>query len=203
VDRENRRPGDRKKVEKVSQKHFSITFDAQRRVIVRDSSKHGTGVSYDGQAQNEIRDHFTWIIFPGFKTIEVSIPSADISFKIKLGKHENRDEEFFANVDKVFPPSVRMGEGGLATPMQRLVMSSQNRSVASSEAATPRDGPIYLRHERVGKGAFGKVYRLTNVSTGEPYAGKSFEYFDCEREVDIMRAIEHVRTSSGMKWIAR
>jgi hypothetical protein len=203
VDRENLRPGDRDKVEKVSKKHFSITFDAQRRVILRDSSTYRTTVSYDGQAGNELRSHFTWIIFADIKTIEVSIPRADLSFRIKLGKHKNRDEEFSANVDKVFPPSVRMREGGLATPMLQLTMSSQNRSVASSEAATPRDGPIYLRHERIGKGAFGKVYRLTNVSTGEPYAGKSFEYSGCEREVAIMRAVEHVRTSSGMKWMAR
>jgi hypothetical protein len=202
VDRENLRPGDRKKVGKVSQRHFSITFDAQRRVVLRDSSKYGSAVSYDG-AGNELRSHFTWIIFPDFETIEVSIPRADISFKIKLGTHKNRDEEFFANVDAVFPPSVRMGEGGLATPMLQLTMSSQNTSVASSEAATPRDGPIYLRHERIGKGAFGKVYRLTDVSTGEPCAGKSFDYSDCEREVAVMRAVEHVRTSSGMKWTAR
>jgi hypothetical protein len=198
VDRENLQPGDRDKVEKVSQRHFSITFDAQRRVIVRDTSTNRTAVSYDGQAGNELRSYFTWIIFPGYKTIEVSIPRAGISFEIKLGTHKNRDEEFFANVDAVFPPSVRMGEGGLATPLQQLVMSSQNRSVASSGIATPRRGAIFLQHERIGKGAFGRVYRVTDVSTGEDYAGKAIDYSDCEREVAIMRQVDHVRPSGGM-----
>ena len=198
VDRENLRPGDRKRVEKVSQRHFSITFDAQRRVILRDSSTYGTTVSYDG-AGEELRSYFTWIIFPGYKTIEVSIPRADISFKIKLGKHKKHRQEFLANVDAMFPPSVRMGEGGLATPMQHLEMHSQNRSVASSGIATPRRGPIYLQHERIGKGTFGRVYRVTNVSTGEDYAGKSIDYSDCKREVAIMRQIDHVRTSGGMR----
>ena len=199
VDRENLRPGDRKKVGKVSKRHISITFDTQRRVILRDSSTYGTTVSYDGKAGDELRSHFTWIIFPGYKTIEVSIPRADISFKIKLGKHESRDEEFFANVDRVFPPSVRMGEGGLATPLQQLAMSSQNTSVAPSGSATPRDGPIYLRHERIGKGTFGRVYRMTDVSTGTPCAGKYIDDSDCTREVAVLREVEHVRIFSWMQ----
>ena len=198
VDRENLQPGDRKRVEKVSQRHFSITFDAQRRVTLRDSSKYGTAVTYDGKA-GETRSDFTWIIFPDIKTIEVSIPRADISFKIKLGKHKNRDEEFAANVDKVFPPSARMGEGGLATPMLQLHIPSGDGSIASSGIATPRRGAIYLQHERIGKGAFGKVYRATNVSTGKDYAGKSIDNSDCEREVAIMRQIDHVRSSGGMQ----
>jgi hypothetical protein len=199
VDRENLRPGDRDKVEKVSKKHLSFAFDAQRRVILRDSSTYGTTVSYDGKAGNELRSHFTWIIFPDFETIEVSIPRADISFKIKLGKHEDRDEEFFANVDKVFPPSVRMGEGGLATPMLQLDVYSQNTSVASSGTTTLGRGPIYLQHERIGKGTFGKVYRMTDVSTGKPYAGKYIDDADCTREVAILREVKHVRTSSSMQ----
>ena len=151
------------------------------------------------KAGDELRSHFTWIIFPGFKTIEVSIPRADLSFKIKLGRHEDRDEEFFANVDAVFPPSVRMGEGGLATPMLQLHIPSGDGSIASSGIATPRRGAIYLQHERIGKGAFGRVYRVTNVSTGKDYAGKSIDNSDCEREVAIMRRTDHVRSSGGMQ----
>jgi hypothetical protein len=198
VDRESLRPGDRKKVEKVGKKHFSITFDAQRRVILRDASKYGTTVSYDG-AGNELRSHFTWIIFPDFETIEVSIPRADISFEIKLGKHKDCEDEFSANVDKVFPPSVRMGEGGLATPMLQLHMPSGNGSVVSSGTTTLGRGPIYLRHERIGKGTFGRVYRMTDVSTGKPYAGKYIDDFDCTREVTVMSEVKHVRTSSDMQ----
>jgi serine/threonine protein kinase len=133
----------------------------------------------------------------------VSIPRAHLSFKIKLAKHKNRDEEFFANVDKVFPLSVRMGEGGLATPMQQLDVHSQNTTVAPSGTVTPRRGPIYLQHERIGKGTFGRVYRVTDVSTGNIYAGKYVDHSDCTREVTIMSEIKHVRTSGGMKSTTR
>lgn len=195
VDRLNYRPEDRNLVERVSKNHFSITFDAERNVILRDTSTNRTAVSYDGQAGNEHRRQFTWIIFPGFEKIEISIPSADISFIIKLGKHENCEEEFAANVDRVFPPNMRMGEGGLATPFRKLDVQSNDTSVAPSGLATPRHRPIYLQHERIGKGTFGRVYRLTNVSTGDDYAGKFIDHFDCKREVAIMRQIDHVRTS--------
>ena len=203
LDREDLRPGDRDKVGKVSQGHFTFTFDAQRRVVLRDFSKYGTTISYDGKAGNELRSHFTWIIFPGYKTIEISIPRADISFKIKLETHEDRDEEFFTNVDRVFPPGVRMGEGGLATPMLQLHMSSQNRSVASSGTTTLGPGPIYLQHERIGKGTFGKVYRMTDVSTGTPYAGKYIDDSDCTREVAILRQVKHVRIFSCLQYVSR
>ena len=45
--------------------HFCITFDVisnEKRLILRDSSTHGTAVSYNGQAEKEVRRHFTWIL---------------------------------------------------------------------------------------------------------------------------------------------
>ncbi|KAH9827206.1 Calcium/calmodulin-dependent protein kinase type 1G [Teratosphaeria destructans] len=35
--------------------HFSITFDEQRRVILRDTSTNGTSVSYDGFIHRDIK----------------------------------------------------------------------------------------------------------------------------------------------------
>lgn len=32
--------------------------------ILKDSSTRGTAVSYDGQAKEEVRHHFTWILEP-------------------------------------------------------------------------------------------------------------------------------------------
>ena len=191
VDRQNFRPEDRKKVQYISKKHFSITVDAQRRVILRDSSRVGTAVSYDGQAQDEIRSRFTWIIFPDFDSIEVKIPGADISFEIQLGKHDSCEAQYFANVDSAFPQRRRPEESGLTSPMHKLNVRSQNTSAALSEAVTPRQGPIYLLHESLGHGAFGRVYKVVDVSTGHSYAGKSFYTPDWNREVNIMKKVTH------------
>jgi hypothetical protein len=46
---------------KISRFHCALTFDAQRRLILRDFSKHGTIVTYNGEGQ-ESRHHFTWIL---------------------------------------------------------------------------------------------------------------------------------------------
>ena len=192
VDRKNFRPEDRAKVKYISKRHFSITFDAQRRVILRDSSRVGTAVGYDGQAKDEIRSRFTWIIFPDFESIEVKIPGADISFKILLATHDRCEAQYLANVDSVFPKRRKLEESGLTTPMRSLNVRSQNTSGALSEAVTPRQGPIYLLHESLGHGAFGKVYKVVDVSTGHPYAGKSFYRPDWNREVNIMKKVTHV-----------
>ena len=205
VDRKNLQPGDRDKVKNVSQRHFSITFDAQRGVILRDTSTNGTTVSYDAQAKDEIRSYFTWIIFPGFKTIEASIPSAELSFKIQLGSHDSCEAQFFANVDAVLPQRLRTEDSMLASPIMQLNMRSRDTSVAASGAGTPRHGPIYLLRKQIGKGTFGKVYTVIDVSTGNQYAGKSFfeQDYKLDREVAIMKEVKHVSIFGCTRWICR
>nr|POF26278.1 calcium/calmodulin-dependent protein kinase type ii delta 1 chain [Quercus suber] len=195
VDRDNPQYTNPRRVAVVSERHFSITFDPQRRVIVRDRSTNGTAVTYDGEG-GATRSHFTWIIFPGYKTIEISIPSAKIFFDIRLGKHEEHSEEFNANIDGVFPLSSRMGEGQLAVPVQQLHMRSQSTSVATSGGAIPDCRAIYLKHEQIGRGAYGVVYRVSNVSTGEECAARYIDPSDLDyvREIAIMKELDHVRS---------
>lgn len=76
--------------------------------------------------------------------------------------------------------------------MDKVNVRSRNTSTAQSEAVTPRQGPIYLQQEPIGEGAFGRVYKLVDVSTGEPYAGKAFFRSVWNREVAIMRKVKHV-----------
>ncbi len=46
--------------------HFCTTFDVtlneEKRLILRDSSTNGMAVSYSGQAEQEMRYHFTWVL---------------------------------------------------------------------------------------------------------------------------------------------
>jgi len=46
---------------KISRRHCALTFDASRRLILRDFSHHGTIVEYNDKGE-ELRRHFTWII---------------------------------------------------------------------------------------------------------------------------------------------
>ncbi|KAF2757512.1 hypothetical protein EJ05DRAFT_476763 [Pseudovirgaria hyperparasitica] len=45
----------------VSKQHFYITFDAQRRLVLRDCSTHGTTVTYDGRGSAS-RSNSEWVI---------------------------------------------------------------------------------------------------------------------------------------------
>src|SRR5205809_121508 len=56
----------------ISGEHFCITFDEQRRIVLKDLSTCGTRVSYDGQGKDQPRstwdkrDSFTWILFDDY-----------------------------------------------------------------------------------------------------------------------------------------
>ncbi len=41
---------------------FDVTFGEKKHLMLRDSSANGTAVSYSGQAREEVRHHFTWIL---------------------------------------------------------------------------------------------------------------------------------------------
>lgn len=69
--------------------HFNITFDEQHRLILKVCSKHGMAVAYNGQAKNEVRHRFTWILDlkkeKGDWDVEICVPNKNgLAFKVKL-----------------------------------------------------------------------------------------------------------------------
>jgi hypothetical protein len=75
--------------EGVSGRHFCLTFDAQGRVILRDSSAWGTSVSYNGQVGDEVRDHFSWTL-----SLDVKKWNDNIVYVNKLASHETCKAEY-------------------------------------------------------------------------------------------------------------
>ena len=61
----------------------------------------------------------------------------------------------------------------------------------------PTQGHIYIKDKLLGKGGFGKVYRVRDVSSGNQYAGKVFDRFPQEwkREIKILKRLSHVSTN--------
>ncbi|KAG7139982.1 hypothetical protein HYQ45_003065 [Verticillium longisporum] len=53
------------KLRGISRRHCHITFDAEKRLVVRDTSKHGTAVWYDGRS-NGYRRRACWPLSSGF-----------------------------------------------------------------------------------------------------------------------------------------
>jgi len=181
----------------ISGRHFCITFDDYGRTILKDLSRSGTYVSYDGQGQNERKCKFTWIFFPNFE-IKVKLKTnryENLIFEIKLGTHETCKAEYQANVMTFLEES-----RNTIFPLGLLDIRSQETtappSQATSRALSPRQRPFYLLRRELGSGAFGMVYQAVDVSTAEIYAAKGFnEASGYEKEVEIMSRISHVNAT--------
>lgn len=173
--------------------HFYFTFDNERRPVICDDSKSGLSVSYDGQAKDERRRNFKWIIFPEYKTIRVTIPlkhDRELAFNVHLPQyHETHSKEYKARAAMFLDDAPQEHELAL----QNLALRSQDTSFAPSESLSPTKRPIYLKREELGAGAFGRVRKLVDASTGSEYAGKEFfRTTGWEREIDIMKKLQHV-----------
>ena len=174
----------------VSRQHFCITFDDQERVVLKDTSLTGTTVSYGGQAATQPRNHFTWILLPGYD-IQVKI-SESLEFSIELAEHDASKHEYSQHVHSYLEAS-----RNAIVPLDLLDIHSLQSTAAPTESVSPRRRPIYIMGKELGRGDFGRVYWANNVSTGDIYAAKIFQENRWRREVEIMRGLSHVRGCSG------
>ncbi|RDL34580.1 uncharacterized protein BP5553_07708 [Venustampulla echinocandica] len=182
------------KLKHINDRHCSLTFDNQRRLILRDFSRTGTVVTYDGKG-GELRRHFTWILGgagapKGIKDIGIKIQG--ISFRIKVSRHDESPQPCNTNVDRFLQKSDELLLGGLGI---------------QSPTAPPSQGPIRLKQETLGMGTFAVVRRFWDVSTGAEYAYKEpcdkreFNWDLWEKEADIMRQISHDHVVKLMEWV--
>ena len=158
----------------ISGVHFHITFDVirgERRLVLRDSSTNGTAVSYNGQAEEEVRHHFPWIL--NLKKEEgkweVKVHVRGLEFKVELASHEACRAEYEMNVTDFLKLSQTADP-----PLGGLSIESHMTEVAPSQSRTPGQCPVYIHEEPLGKGSFGQVDRVIDVSTGAIYAHKAF-----------------------------
>ena len=164
-----------------TRQHFLITFNLRGEVILKDISREVTRVSYDGEKLPR-RNDFTWILFHDYKNIEVTLNEGkknELKFKVEwpenrkscLAQYEAHRDAYLEECRKATPSVSRMG-------------------IKSKESQC---SPIYLPREELGRGAFGTVHKVVNVSTGVEYAGKTFHGGNWKDEVAILKTISHVR----------
>lgn len=181
----------------ISRRHCYLTFDAERRLILRDCSTNGTIVEYDGKG-GESRRHFTWIIGghdvpDDTKNIVIQIDAA-LKFRIVVSKPSFPDI-YFENVDEF----LKENAANASLPFGALGIQSAGSTVAPSGRHTPKQDPILLEQETLGKGSFAVVSRVWDVSTGFEYASKKFHKIEeskWRREAAIMRQLVIVSMES-------
>ena len=165
----------------ISGLHFCITFDIIDEkicLILRDSSTHGTAVSYDGQAEKETRHHFTWILdlkkdkgegHNENRGRELNVLVQGLRFKIVLASHKTCWAEYCNNLES-FLDEYRAA----LPPLGALGIDSYTTTARPSGTLTPKRLPIYIRERELGSGTFGRVGKVIDVSTGATYARKEF-----------------------------
>lgn len=188
----------------VSDYHFALTFDDHYRLIVRDlDSTCGTSVMYDKMERGRWRS-FDWIVGgSGFlqkvNTIVVKVTQF-LQFQLVIPRHDIDSRSYRERVDRFRAGATdaeQVLDLGRLGPLSRII------TVAPSGARTPITSPNrhVTVHKELGTGAFGVVYHVWTVNTGEEYARKepkqgSGHDAQWKTEIVIMKRISHVRAPS-------
>lgn len=133
-----------------------------------------------------------------------------LEFRIVLATHDTCPVEYDKKVDEFLefsrtpdPPIGSSGGDSLLVKTARdWNINSNLTDLAPSQSESPRKRPVYISEGNVGKGSFGKVDRVIDVSTGAIYARKTFfdpgkrereRWLDrISREIRIMKDHPHV-----------
>ena len=185
----------------ISRQLFCISFDTERNLVLKDTSQTGTYIKYGKRWYQ--RQDFTWILNiykenPS-ESKDVKVKVGDLKFKIEIPNHKDCSE-YKNNVDDF----LRKGHRSVLTLNALGIETIKETDIAAQ--ATPKarkisNRPIYLQFGMIGAGAFGKVWLVKNVSTGERYARKKFFQSVLEREawlkavkneIQIMHDYKHV-----------
>lgn len=185
---------------KISRRHCYLNFDAHNRLILRDTSTHGTIVTYDGKGGFK-RRNFTWIL-GGYEfaddanTIVIEFHEA-LKFQIVVKKRRGFPHIYIDNINQ-FPKAEEAAIDELPTGrLGRFGIQSERSTAVQSRAHSPGSIPIYIDIELLGEGSFAVVKRVWNVSTGFEYASKKskrkrFKWELWNKEIKIMKEISHV-----------
>ncbi|KJZ70657.1 hypothetical protein HIM_09930 [Hirsutella minnesotensis 3608] len=182
----------------ISHHHFSLTFDQERRLIVRDwGSLVGTEVTYDGEGGG-LRSNFQWIVgghrVPKKKKSIIVTAHTMISFQIVAFCYDVKNQAYIDSVNR-FCRGTAMAEDLL----DHLNLPDRETERPTS-AHTPIQEAIHLR-KRLGQGSFGVVTHSWNVSDGSEYALKeppakairkqTINVDAWTREAGIMKPLSH------------
>lgn len=92
------------RVRGISRRHCYLTFDADKRLILRDTSKHGTAVWYDGHSNGD-RRRATWVLSSGMSygfpamVNDIAIDIRGIRFRVVVNEWLPQLEEYQDLVD--------------------------------------------------------------------------------------------------------
>ncbi|KAL8403179.1 hypothetical protein RB594_008443 [Gaeumannomyces avenae] len=157
----------------VGRHHFTLTFDGEKRPIVKDwGSLNGTQVTYGSQGHGA-RSGFQWIVgghkipFKKQPIVVTALARALVRLQIVVVPHNVASLAYIDKVDQLLQSTAAATEDLLSG------LNIANRSDTQRPTGAPKleTGPIHIR-KRLGEGSFASVAHYWDVSTGEEYALK-------------------------------
>ncbi|KAI4145788.1 MAG: hypothetical protein LQ341_002266, partial [Variospora aurantia] len=138
-----------------SRQHFRITFNERGEVIFENTSQKKASVQYKGEPLSR-RNHFTWILFQRYDPIKIQVDN--LTFKVWqpdhrrgcLAEYEAHREAYLEERHNALPT------------LGQLDVESQQTTAPLTAVHSPRQQPIYLPEEELGRGGFGTVYKAVD-----------------------------------------
>ncbi|KAI0868386.1 kinase-like domain-containing protein [Hypoxylon argillaceum] len=176
----------------VSWYHFTLTFDLQSFLIVRDlNSTNGTCVIYDGEdSQGACGVGVDWSACgPRLARDKVPIIQVIAGLKLRLvvPNHDVTSQTYLNNVARFLQDTA-----GAEDLLSELVLQTGPETEQQTPSAEVR-GPFFWTKE-LGRGSFGVVSYAWDVTTREEYALKEAlrpERGEWDREIEILKGISH------------
>ncbi|KLJ13207.1 hypothetical protein EMPG_11861 [Blastomyces silverae] len=198
----------------VSGSHCFLTFNEYDQLILHDTSFNGTIVSYNGKGA-ETRRKFSWIVgghsVPDKEQSNVVIQlSKKLSFRIVCAKRKN-EEEYTAKIRQFRSDLEKLGESAL----DGLNLESRITTAQYTQSHSPGQEPLLLTLSELGRGGFGVVTCLWDVSCGVTYAHKSplanqmdqMDQSDRDKlikawgnEIDLLKSVSHAHIVKLLGW---
>lgn len=188
----------------ISKVHLTFTFDDDNWPIARDlGSSGGTKVIYDGEEVRR-RSHFDWQL-RGPEILSNKPPVLNftdkVQFQVVVPPHDVTSQDYLDRVAR-FREGTADAEDLFASLL--LFSGAGTRLPTGTHTPSTRSGPILYKKE-LGKGQFGIVTYVWNVTTRETYVMKEplrkprtpTEIKPWEEEARIMCSIKHVNIAPG------
>ncbi|EGE81474.2 protein kinase [Blastomyces dermatitidis ATCC 18188] len=199
----------------VSGSHCFLTFNEYDQLILHDTSTNGTIVSYNGKGA-ENRKKFSWIVaghpVPDEEMHDIVIQlGKDLSFRIVCAKRTN-EEEYTAKIRQFRSDLEKLEESALDS----LNLESRLITAHYTQSHSPRQEPLLLALSELGRGAFGVVTCLWDVSCGVTYAQKTPLAAQTKHmaqsehdqlieewgnEIDLLKSVSHDHIVRLLHWV--
>ena len=167
-----------------SRQHFRIAFNERGEVIFENTSRKKAQVDYNGE-NSPGRNQFIWILFRTYENIKITV--GDLIFKVDWSKNKTCKAEYEAHRDAYLEE-----QRNALPPLSQLGVESEQTTTVLTAQHSPRQQPIYLLEEELGRGGFGTVHKAVDVSTGDVYAAKEVQVGNWKKEVEFFKSVSHV-----------